>query len=41
MLAYCFEFIAAERGFGAAFTDRGLHDTVNKKIREGVVSIYN
>ncbi len=40
MLAYCFEFIAAERGFGAAFTDRGLHDTVNKKIRECVETFF-
>ena len=40
MLAYCFEFIAAEKGFGAVFTDRGLHDLVNKKIRECVETFF-
>ena len=40
MLEYCFEFIASERGFSSAFIDRGLHDVVNKKIRECVETFF-
>lgn len=40
MLTYCFEFIASERGFGAVFIDRGLHELVNRKICECVETFF-